>query len=65
MGPDTSAGHEVVKIPPMVAHGCRVLGGVTQLFYVTSQVYDPSDEGRLAHDDPTIGYDWRAEPQIK
>lgn len=65
MGPDTASGHEVVKIPPMVAHGCRVLSGVTQLFYVTSQVYDPSDEGRLPHDDPTIGYDWRAEPPIK
>jgi dTDP-4-dehydrorhamnose 3,5-epimerase len=63
MGPDY--GHKVVKIPPGVAHGCRVLGGVTQLFYVTSSVYDPADEGRIAHDDPEIGYDWRALPPIK
>ena len=47
-----------VSIPPGVAHGCRVLQGPASLFYVTSHVYDPQDEGRLAHDDPEIGYDW-------
>jgi len=31
---------------------------------VTSSVYDPEDEGRIPHDDPTIGYDWTA-PVIK
>jgi len=50
----------VLKIPPMVAHGCKALGGVTHLFYVTSTVYDPREEGRLPHDDPRIGYDWTA-----
>jgi dTDP-4-dehydrorhamnose 3,5-epimerase len=63
LGPDY--GHKVVRIPPGVAHGCRVLGGVTQLFYVTSNVYDPADEGRIPHDDPEIGYDWTAPPEIK
>lgn len=60
LGPDTGTGHRVVRIPPLVAHGCKVIGGVTQLFYVTSRVYDPADEGRLPHDDPDIGYDWRS-----
>jgi len=63
MGPEY--GHKVVRIPPGVAHGCRVIGGVTQLFYVTSQEYDPTDEGRIPHDDPGIGYDWRSLPEIK
>lgn len=63
LGPEH--GHKVVRIPPGVAHGCRVLGGVTQLFYVTSNEYDPADEGRIPHDDPGIGYDWRALPDIK
>jgi dTDP-4-dehydrorhamnose 3,5-epimerase len=63
LGPEY--GHKVVRIPPGVAHGCRVLGGTTQLFYVTSREYDPADEGRIAHDDPAIGYDWTALPDIR
>jgi dTDP-4-dehydrorhamnose 3,5-epimerase len=65
LGPETEGGHRVVRIPPMVAHGSKVIGGTTQLFYVTSRVYDPSDEGRIPHDDPTIGYDWTASPPIR
>jgi dTDP-4-dehydrorhamnose 3,5-epimerase len=63
LGPEY--GHKVVKIPPGVAHGCRVVGTTSYLLYVTSTVYTPEDEGRIAHDDPEIGYDWRAEPPIK
>ncbi len=54
----------VVKIPPLVAHGCRCLSGPANLFYITSQVYDPEDEGRLPHDDPQIGYDFTKWPEI-
>ena len=53
-----------VKIPPGVAHGCRALER-SHLLYVTSSVYDPEDEGRIPHDDPSIGYDWNASPPIK
>ena len=63
MGENYSA--KVVKIPPGVAHGCKVLGGQTHLFYITSKVYDPEEEGRIAHDDPAIGYDWTRGPEIK
>jgi dTDP-4-dehydrorhamnose 3,5-epimerase len=52
-----------LKIPPGVAHGCRALEK-THLLYVTSNVYDPSDEGRIPHDDPEIGFDWTAFPVI-
>ncbi len=55
---------QVLRIPPGVAHGCRVIGGVTHLFYVTSSIYDPAEEGRVPHDDPAIGYDWLAGPPI-
>jgi dTDP-4-dehydrorhamnose 3,5-epimerase len=55
---------KVVKIPPGVAHGCKVLGGVTHLFYVTSSVYNPKEEGRIPHYDDAIGYDWLAGPEI-
>lgn len=56
---------QVLKIPPGVAHGCKVLQGPADLFYITSKIYNPDDEGRIAHDDSEIGYDWLAEPPIK
>ena len=55
----------VVRIPPGVAHGCKCLSGPAHLFYITSRVYDPKDEGRIPHDDPKIGYDWLRPPPIK
>lgn len=55
----------ILKIPPGVAHGCKCIGGPAQLFYITSKVYDPGDEGRIPHDDPGIGYDWNKGPVIK
>jgi dTDP-4-dehydrorhamnose 3,5-epimerase len=63
LGPEY--GHKVVRIPPGVAHGSKVIGGVTHLFYITSHIYDPADEGRLPHDDASIGYDWLRGPEIK
>ena len=54
----------VLRIPPGVAHGYRVLDGPAHVFYVVSNEYDGSDEGRISHDDPTIGYDWAAMPKI-
>jgi dTDP-4-dehydrorhamnose 3,5-epimerase len=56
---------QVLRIPSGVAHGCKCLSGPANLFYITSNTYDPSDEGRIAHDDPEIGYDWLASPSIK
>jgi dTDP-4-dehydrorhamnose 3,5-epimerase len=55
----------VLKIPPGVAHGCKAVGAIAHLFYVTSRTYDPKEEGRIPHDDPSIGYDWTAGPAIK
>ncbi len=63
MGDDQPA--RLLRIPPGVAHGCKCLNGPANLCYVTSKVYDPDDEGRIAHDDPEIGYDWLKGPVIK
>ena len=54
----------VLKVPPGVAHGYKVLSSEAHLFYITSRTYDPADEGRIPHDDPAIGYDWIAGPPI-
>lgn len=55
----------MVKIPPGIAHGCKVIQGPVNLFYLTSHPYDPTDELRIPHDDPEIGYDWLRGPAIK
>ncbi len=54
----------VLRVPPGVAHGYRVLSAEAHLFYITSRTYDPADEGRLPYDDPEIGYDWVSGPPI-
>jgi dTDP-4-dehydrorhamnose 3,5-epimerase len=56
---------QLLKIPAGVAHGCRALNGPAHLVYLTSGTYDTAEEGRLPHDDPSIGYDWTALPPIK
>lgn len=53
----------VLKIPPGVAHGCKVVQGPAHLFYVTSLEYNPAEEGRIPFD--TLGYDWLEGPEIK
>jgi dTDP-4-dehydrorhamnose 3,5-epimerase len=55
----------VLRIPPGVAHGCKCLNGPSHLFYVTSRVYDPADEQRIAYNDSSIGYDWEKGQIIK
>ncbi len=55
---------QVVKIPPGVAHGCRCLQGPANLFYITSNVYNPEDEGRIPHDDAEMSYDFTKWPKI-
>jgi dTDP-4-dehydrorhamnose 3,5-epimerase len=51
-----------VLIPPGVGHGYKVIGEAPgMLVYVTNRLYDPQDEGRIAHDDPAIQYDWETQ----
>lgn len=48
-----------IMIPPGVGHGYKVIGqSAAMLVYVTDRTYDPSDEGRIAHNDAGICYDW-------
>ncbi len=48
----------VYKFPPGVLHGYRCLNGPMNIMYVTSGTYDSTDEVRVPHDDPSVGYDW-------
>jgi len=48
-----------ILIPPGVGHGYKVIGTAPALLvYLTDRFYDPSDEGRIAYNDPGIAYDW-------
>ena len=40
------------------------IGGTAHLIYLTSSTYNPDEEGRIPHDDATIGYDWTTLPPI-
>ncbi len=54
--------HEVCfKIPQGVLHGCKVLSEEAHLFYITSQIYNPNDEGRFPYNDPIVPHDWGTE----
>jgi dTDP-4-dehydrorhamnose 3,5-epimerase len=48
-----------IVIPPGIGHGYKVIGAdPAMLLYATDRFYDPSDEGRIAFNDPRINYDW-------
>lgn len=47
-----------VKIPPGVLHGCKVLTNEAHLFYITSEVYNPNEEGRFPYNSAFVGHDW-------
>jgi dTDP-4-dehydrorhamnose 3,5-epimerase len=48
-----------IWIPPGVGHGYKVISQTPGVMvYLTSRHYDPSDEGRIAHDHHEIAYDW-------
>lgn len=55
---------QCLKIPPGVAHGCKVIQGPVILFYVMSHIYDPTDELRIPYNDPSIDFDWISGPKI-
>lgn len=50
--------HIIVKIPPGVAHGYKVIGTPTHIIYLMDREYDPKDELRIPYDNPKIGYTW-------
>ncbi|MBF0331742.1 MAG: dTDP-4-dehydrorhamnose 3,5-epimerase family protein [Candidatus Omnitrophica bacterium] len=52
------AGRRVIKAPPGVAHGYKVLKGPVHMIYVMDLEYDPSDIVEHDHRDPRFGYDW-------
>ncbi|SBT19289.1 dTDP-4-dehydrorhamnose 3,5-epimerase [Marinomonas gallaica] len=45
-------------VPPGLAHGFVVLSEIADFEYKCTDYYDPSDEGCLMWNDPTVGIEW-------
>lgn len=54
----------VVRIPPGVAHGLKVVCDPSHLFYITSNSYDPQDEGRYPFNSDVVPHDWGDPTQL-
>lgn len=61
---DPRASTVIVRIPQGVLHGCRVLSDTAHLFYITSETYDPQDEGRLPFNHPDVPHHWGDEAEL-
>lgn len=61
---DNRALSAVVRIPQGVLHGCKVLTDTAHLFYITSETYNPDDEGRLPFNTPDVPHSWGDESQL-
>lgn len=45
-------------VPPGFGHGFLVLSETAEFTYKCTDLYDPTDEGGIRWDDPTIGVQW-------
>jgi dTDP-4-dehydrorhamnose 3,5-epimerase len=55
---DAVRGPMLFTVAPGIAHGYRVPRGPAVVVYLANRIYDPSDQVKIPHDDPAIGYDW-------
>jgi dTDP-4-dehydrorhamnose 3,5-epimerase len=52
----------MILAPRGCAHGYQVLQDESDVFYMTSAVYEPSAVRGLKYDDPTVGIEWPLPP---
>lgn len=48
----------MLYIPEGFAHGFLVLSDVAEFCYKCTDTYDPTSEGGIPYDDPTVGVEW-------
>lgn len=56
--------HNMLFVPPGLAHGFQVLSESCLFFYKCTDTYHPESEGGLAWNDPTLELPWRDIPPI-
>jgi dTDP-4-dehydrorhamnose 3,5-epimerase len=57
----SSANRTALYVPPMFAHGYQVLEDDTELYYQTSEPYEPGFERGFRYDDPAFSISWSRE----
>ncbi|MEQ3695722.1 MAG: dTDP-4-dehydrorhamnose 3,5-epimerase [Pseudomonadales bacterium] len=50
--------HTQLYVPPGYAHGFCVLSETADFLYKCTDYYDPTDEGGIVWNDPTVNIDW-------
>lgn len=61
---DSRALTAIVRIPQGVLHGCKVMSDLAHLFYITSQTYNPDDEGRVPFNSSSVPHSWGDEEEL-
>ncbi len=56
--------HRQIYIPPGFAHGFSVLSEEASVWYKTTDVYRPEEEGGIRWDDPDLAIDWKVQDPI-
>lgn len=51
----------MLYVPEGCAHGCQALHDASEIYYMTSAYYSPTEVRGLRHDDPAIGIRWPLE----
>jgi dTDP-4-dehydrorhamnose 3,5-epimerase len=53
-----------IYVPPGFAHGFSVLSDEAYVWYMTTDIYRPTEEGGIRFDDPDLAIDWRVESPL-
>lgn len=56
--------HRQIYIPPGFAHGFSVLSDEAYVWYKTTDVYRPEEEGGIRWDDPDLAIDWKVQDPV-
>lgn len=56
--------HQMLYVPPGLAHGFQVLSETCLFFYKCTHFYEPAADGGIAWDDPDLDIPWRDVPPV-